>query len=240
MGRPRLSWALRTRYWTVFLCRVSRCAVALKLPFSCKNTCSVSRSRALTSSSTASAPRVSTTQARTRSTELDISASGATSAKLVTAGAAVPAASATAWAPSACWWVRRKPGRPAPTAPNANRISSSDPAAVGDARTANVSRLPSGSQAHAHDSSWGRKIGRPVPPAWPATSAIACSSRSSAPLPGCVSVTQHTTPTWCCRRRYPRIASEESRSTRSPRNSARTRAARATLRLRSQFSFSVS
>ena len=102
MGRFRLSSALRTRYRTVFLCSVRRSAVVLWLPFSCRKTRSVSRSRALCSSSSASAPSVSVTQVRSNSIEPDIRASGATSPKLVTSWPDGPAASATAWAPSAC------------------------------------------------------------------------------------------------------------------------------------------
>jgi len=39
-------------------------------------------------------------------------ASGATSVKLVSRGPDGPAASATAWAPNACRWMRRKPETP--------------------------------------------------------------------------------------------------------------------------------
>jgi hypothetical protein len=97
-------------------------AVALKLPFSCRKTWRVSRSLACWSSPSASDPSVSSTQARSSSTELAISASGATSVKLVSRGPDGPAASATACAPSACRWVRWKPATPAPAAPKANRI----------------------------------------------------------------------------------------------------------------------
>src|SRR6266536_2428165 len=100
------------------------------------------------SSSSASDPSVSTTQARSSSTEFDISASGATSPKLVMRGPDGPAASATACAPNACRWVRRKPDTPAPAAPKANRIpGSAPPAPVRAARMAKVSPAPSGSQA---------------------------------------------------------------------------------------------
>ena len=54
------------------------------------------------SSLSASGPRVSATQARSSSSEPDIRASGATSAKAVTGLAAGPAARATAWALTAC------------------------------------------------------------------------------------------------------------------------------------------
>ena len=200
--RPRLSSALRTRYWTVFLCSVSRSAVALKLPLSVRKTRRVSRSVEWWSSSSASDPRVSMTQARTSSTEPDIRASGATSPKRVTGGPAGPAASATACAPRACWWVRRKPGTPAPAAPTANRIPASVPVEEVPAdRMGKESLAPSGSQAHAQDSSCGRKIGRASQPAQRATSVVACSSRDRASPPARIPPTQHITPAWCCRSR---------------------------------------
>ena len=201
-GRPRLCSALRTRYWTVFLCRVSRSAVALKLPPSCRKTRRVSRSTELCSSSSASDLRVSATQARTSSIEPDIRASGATSVKLVMNGPDGPAASATACAPRACWWVRRKPVTPEPTAPRANRAPDSAPAGkVLATWTGKTSWMPSGSQAQALDSSCGRKIGRPWQPARRAISPVACSSRASTPPSASASPAQHTTPTWCCRSR---------------------------------------
>ena len=59
---------------------------------------------------------------------------------------------------------------------------------------AKVSRPPSGSQAHALDSSWGRNIARSRQPARRATSAVASSSRARV-SPTAWIVTQHTTPT---------------------------------------------
>jgi hypothetical protein len=51
---------------------------------------------------------------------------------------------------------------PAPGAPKANRIPGSVLVApLGVAGTAKLSLAPSGNQAQAQDSSWGRKIGRP-------------------------------------------------------------------------------
>ena len=123
---------------------MSRSAVALKLPFSCRNARRVSRSLACWSSSSASCPGVSCTQVRSSSTELAIRASGATSAKLVSRGPDGPAASATACAANACWWVRRKPETPAPTAPKANRIPGSAPAP----RQRFAARLPLAGPAH--------------------------------------------------------------------------------------------
>jgi hypothetical protein len=82
-GTAETSSALRTRYRTVFLCTVSRSAVALKPPPSSRKTHKVSRRLALWSSSSARDRRVSATQARVSSIEPDIRAGGATSLKLV-------------------------------------------------------------------------------------------------------------------------------------------------------------
>jgi len=117
-GRPRLSSALRIRYWTVFLCSIS---------------CSADPS---------------------------IIATGATSLNATARGGGEPAASATAWAAMACWWVSRNPDVPLAALPNAKWMSLSTPAVLACAAS-NVSRIPSGSQAHAVESSHGGNSGSP-------------------------------------------------------------------------------
>jgi len=58
----------------------------------------------------------------------------------------------------------------------------------------NVSRIPSGSQAHALDTSRGRKTGSGHA-AFPATWLIACSSRVMLSTTAAASSAQHATPT---------------------------------------------
>src|SRR5215831_9628874 len=107
------------------------------------------------------------TQARKRPIESAMRATGATSLKLVTSWPEGPAASATAWALSACWWVRRKPATPGAGAPNANRSPALPPAMpVVAAWAGKLWLAPSGNHAHALDSSCGMKTGRPAHPAW--------------------------------------------------------------------------
>jgi hypothetical protein len=68
------------------------------------------------------------THFRTRLIETAMSASGATTPKLVTSWPETPAASATAQALSAYRWARRKPATPGAGAPKLNRIPASPPA----------------------------------------------------------------------------------------------------------------
>ena len=105
-----------------------------------------------------------------------IIATGATSPNATARGAGDPAASATAWAATACWWVRRNPAVPLAASPKAKWMSPSASAVLA-AAASNVSRIPSGSQAHALDSSRGRNTGSPAQAACAATWLIACSSR---------------------------------------------------------------
>jgi hypothetical protein len=99
------------------------------------------------------------TQARTSSTEFDISASGATSAKLVRRGPDGPAASATAWVATACRWVRRNPATPAPGVPKANRISGANPgtAAAGNPGVTEIVEIKGRGHALVIDIGW-RKV----------------------------------------------------------------------------------
>ena len=99
------------------------------------------------------------TQARSRSADPSIIATGATSPN-VTARGGFPAASATDRAAIACRWVSRNPDVPFAGSPNAKWMPVSAtawPAAVGP----NVARHPSGSQAHAVESSHGKNTGSP-------------------------------------------------------------------------------
>ena len=98
-----------------------------------------------------------------------------------------------------------------------------------------MSRIPSGSQAHALDTSRGRKTGSEQA-AFAATWLIACSSRVMLSTAATASPAQHTTPTWYWRSRYPKVASVALTLIRSPESRSRIRAARAVLRFRSQFS----
>ncbi len=76
----------------------------------------------------------------------------------------------------------------------------SAPAVLASAAS-NVSRIPSGSQAHALDTSRGRNTGSPVQAAFPATWLIACSSRVMSSMAAAASPVQHTRPTWYWRSR---------------------------------------
>ena len=116
-----------------------------------------------------------------------------------TARGAEPAASATAWAATACRWVRRNPVVPLAGSPKAKWMSPSTPDVLAPAAS-NVSRIPSGSQAHALDTSRGRKTGSGQA-AFPATWLIACSSRVMLSTVATASPAQHTTPTWYWRSR---------------------------------------
>src|SRR5262249_18054067 len=94
------------------------------------------------------------TQARRRSIESAMRATGATSLKLVTSCPEGPAASATAWALSACWWVRRKPATPGAGAPNANRSPALPPPMLAVPACARELWLaPRGDPAHPRDQS---------------------------------------------------------------------------------------
>ena len=175
---------------------------------------------------------MASTHARSSSAEPSIIATGATSPKVTTLGG-VPAASATACAARACWCVRRNPVTPRAASPKAKCRSPSTPAAAAPAAS-NLSRIPSGSQAQALDSSRGRNTGSPAPAIFAATWLIVYSSRvilSAAAV-------QHTRPTWYWRSRQPRAVSVALTSIRSPDSRSRIRAARAALRFRSQFSLS--
>ena len=170
----------------------------LVAPPLCRKTSKVSRRRAWRSSSPASPASVLSTQARSRSADPSIMATGATSLN-ATARGEEPAASATAWAAMACRWVRRNPAVPLAASPNAKWMSPSTPTTLA-AAASNVSRIPSGSQAHALDTSRGRKTGSEQS-AFPATWLIACSSRVMLSTPAAASPAQHTTPTWYWRSR---------------------------------------
>jgi len=92
-------------------------------------------------------PSVLITQARSRSEEPSIMATGAaTLAERYRRGGGDPAANATAWAAMACWWVIRNPVAPLAASPKAKCMSPSRPAVLASAAS-NVSRIPSGSQA---------------------------------------------------------------------------------------------
>jgi hypothetical protein len=60
----------------------------------------------------------------------------------------------------------------------------------------NVSRIPSGSHAHALDSSRGKNAGLPEQAACSATWLIACSSRVISSAVAAASPAQHTRPKW--------------------------------------------
>ena len=141
---------------------------------------------------------MASTQARSRLADPSIIATGATWPNATACGGE-SAASATAWAARACWCVSRNPDAPLAASPNAKRMPPSTPAVLA-AEASKVSRIPSGSQAHALDTSRGRKTGSGQA-AFPATWLTACSSRViSSPGPAVPSV-QHTTPTWYWRSR---------------------------------------
>jgi LuxR family maltose regulon positive regulatory protein len=78
-------------------------------------------------------------------------------------------------------------------------MSPSTPTVLAPAAS-NVSRIPSGSHAHALDTSRGRKTGSGQA-AFPATWLIACSSRVMLSAAAAASPVQHTTPTWYWRSR---------------------------------------
>jgi hypothetical protein len=94
----------------------------------------------------------------------------------------------------------RNPAAPFATSPKAKWMSASASAVLADAAS-NVSRIPSGSQAHALDSSRGRNTGSPAQAAFPATWLTACSSRVTLSTPAAASPAQHTRPTWYWRSR---------------------------------------
>ena len=79
-------------------------------------------------------------------------------------------------------------------------MSPSTPTVLAAAQV-NVSRIPSGSHAHALDSSRGRNSGSPEQAACAATSLIARSSLVMLAAAPAASPVQHTTPTWYCRSR---------------------------------------
>lgn len=145
-------------------------------------------------------PSVASTQARSKSAEPSIIATGATSLNVTARGEGDPAARATAWAAMACRWVSRNPAAPLTASPKAKWMSLSAPAVLATAAS-NVSRIPSGSQAHALDSSRGRNTGSPEQAAFPATWLIACSSRVMLSTAAVTSSAQHTRPTWYWRSR---------------------------------------
>ncbi len=89
---------------------------------------------------------------------------------------------------------------PFSTSPKAKWMSPSTPAVLA-AALANVSRIPSGSHAHALDSSRGRYSGSPEQAASPATSLSARSSLVMLSAEAAAPPVQHTTPTWYCRSR---------------------------------------
>jgi hypothetical protein len=122
-----------------------------------------------------------------------------TPAPEVTTLGGLPAASATVCAARACWCVRRNPATPLAASPKAKCRSLSTPAAASAA--SNLSRIPSGSQAQAQDSSRGRNTGSPEPAIFPATRLIVCSSRVALSAAAVASAAQHTRPTWYWRSR---------------------------------------
>jgi hypothetical protein len=143
---------------------------------------------------------VLSTQGRSSSLDVSIIATGATWLNVTARGAGDPAASATACAAMACWWVTRNPFVPFAASPKAKWMSSSI-SALSAAAASNPSRLPSGSQAQALDSSRGRNSGSPWQAAFPATWLIARSSRVISSVVPAASPAQHTTPTWYWRSR---------------------------------------
>ena len=86
---------------------------------------------------------------------------------------------------------------PLTTSPNATWM----PASASHAAGSNRSRMPSGSQAQALDSSRGRKTGSAPAAVCAAMWLIARSSRVMLSTAIASLLVQHTTPTWCWRSR---------------------------------------